>query len=96
MFDVKSGNPYVGSQFGIKKYVSMRDAGNILAGMLARSGGLSANVTYTAFGALQLSGNNRALLPLYLYKAWNMRTNGSYGETPISHSFQKRGYELNF
>lgn len=74
----------------------MCDAGNILAGMVARRGGLSAKVTYTAFGALQLSNNNRLLLPKFLFQAGNLGAKGSYGETPISHIFQKRGYELNF
>ena len=95
-FDIKTKNPYFGSQFGNNKYISMRDAGNILAGILARSSGLSANITYTVFGAFQLSGNNRLFLPLYLHKAWSMGVNGSYGETPISHKFQRRGYELDF
>ena len=63
-FDIKHGDPYKGSQFGKGKYVSRRDAGNILAGMVARRGGLSAEVTYTAFGALQLARNNRLLLPM--------------------------------
>ena len=95
-FDIKHGNPYKGSQFGEGKYVSRRDAGNILAGMVARRGGLSAKMTYTAFGALQLAGNNRWMLPMYLLKAANQGPKGFYGETPISHIFQKRGYELNF
>ena len=95
-FDIKHGDPYKGSQFGKGKYVSRRDAGNILAGMVARRGGLSAEVTYTAFGALQLAENNRLLLPGYLFKAANKGAKGFYGETPISHIFQKRGYELNF
>ena len=95
-FDIKHGDPYKGSQFGKGKYVSRRDAGNILAGMVARRGGLSAKVTYTAFGALQLAENNRLLLPMYLLEAANLGAKGFYGETPISHIFQKRGYELNF
>ncbi len=95
-FDIKHGDPYKGSQFGKGKYVSRRDAGNILAGMVARRGGLSAEVTYTAFGALQLARNNRLLLPMYLLEAKNLGTKGFYGETPISHIFQRRGYELNF
>ena len=64
--------------------------------MVARRGGLSAEVTYTAFGALQLARNNRLLLPMYLLEAKNLGTKGFYGEPPISHIFQKRGYELNF
>ena len=95
-FDIKHGNPYKGSQFGEGKYVSRRDAGNILAGMVARRGGLSAKMTYTAFGALQLAGNNRWMLPMNLLKAANQGSKGFYGEAPISHIFQKRGYELNF
>ena len=96
LFDIKHHNPYLGSQFALGKYVSMRDAGNILAGMVARTGGLPAITTYTAFGALQLSGNNRTMLPLYLCKAYKLGYSGSFGELPISHSFQRRGYELNF
>ncbi|MBE6272359.1 MAG: RHS repeat-associated core domain-containing protein [Bacteroides sp.] len=96
LFDIKHHNPYLGSQFALGKYVSMRDAGNILAGMVARTSGLPAITTYTAFGALQLSGNNRTMLPLYLYKAYKLGYSGSFGELPISHSFQRRGYELNF
>ena len=34
LFDIKHHNPYLGSQFALGKYVSMRDAGNILAGMV--------------------------------------------------------------
>lgn len=74
----------------------MRDAGNILAGMVARTSGLPAITTYAAFGALQLLGNNRTMLPLYLYKAYKLGYSESFGELPISHSFQRRGYELNF
>ena len=96
-FDIKSSyGPYYGSQFGANKYVSMRDAGNILAGMAARWGGLSAIQTYSLFGAFQLSKNNRSKMPLYIFKALKLGSKGSYGETPISHIFQKRGYELNF
>ena len=95
-FDIKHGNPYLGSQFGPGKYVSMRDAGNMLAGMVARYSGLPAKITYTAFGAFELSKNNRKEMFGHLQKAWNLGKRGSYGETPISHTFQRRGYELNF
>jgi hypothetical protein len=74
----------------------MRDAGNMLAGMVALSSGLPAEITYTAFGAFQLSKNNRKGMFGHLQKAWNLGKRGSYGETPISHTFQRRGYELNF
>ena len=96
-FDIKSSyGSYYGSQFGANKYVSMRDAGNILAGMVAKWGGLSAIQTYSLFGAFQLSKNNRSKMPLYIFKALKLGPKGSYGETPISHIFQKRGYEFNF
>ena len=95
-FDIKHGDPYKGSQFGIGKYISMRDAGNILAGMVARRGRLSAEMTYSIFGALQLSQNSRLFMLRYLSQAANLGAKGYYGETPISHIFQKRGYELYF
>ena len=95
-FDIKSGRPYDGSQFGTGKYISMRDAGNILAGMVARRGGLSAKMTYTLFGALQLSENKRWKMPFNMYRALRKGASLGYGETPISHTFQRRGYELNF
>ena len=35
-FDIKDGKEYKGSQLIKGKYLSMRDAGNMLAGMVAR------------------------------------------------------------
>ena len=95
-FDIKHGNPYLGTQFVSGKYVSMRDAGNMLAGMVARSSRLPAKITYTVFGAFQLSQNNRKEMFGHFKEAWKLGKKGSYGETPISHAFQRRGYELNF
>lgn len=56
---------YRGSQIAKGVYVSMRDAGNMLAGMIAKRSGLSAERTYSLFGALQLSGNSRWSMLLY-------------------------------
>jgi hypothetical protein len=85
---------YRGSQLSEGIYISMRDAGNILAGMIAKKYKIKAEDAYAAFGALQLSGNNRYLMPLYFISALLKGEKGSYGDLPISHIFQKRGYEL--
>lgn len=87
---------YRGSQLLPQVYISMRDAGNLLAGMVAKAGGVPEEFAYATFGALQLSGNNRLWTPLYLFKAFYKGSTQSYGELPISHIFQKRGYQLKY
>lgn len=44
----------------------MRDAGNLLAGMVAKADGFLEELTYTTFGALQLSGNKKLMAPFYM------------------------------
>ena len=94
-FDIKHKNPYIGSQISEGKYVSMRDAGNYLAGRVANLNGLPAEITYTLFGAYNLGKNNIMEMPRYILLANKLGSVNSYGELPISHIFQKRGYELN-
>jgi RHS repeat-associated protein len=85
-------NYYRGSQLAPGKYVTARDAGNYLAGSIARVAGVSDRWTYAGFGALQKSGNNTTTAPLYFIGAFS---SSNYGERPISHAFQKRGYNRN-
>lgn len=95
-YDLKSKSSciYDGSLFQKGKYVSIRDAGNILAGMAAHIGGLSAKTTYTLFGAFELSKNKRISLIRYIKAAIDLGESKYYGEKPVSHAFQKFGYEF--
>jgi len=101
-YDIKSAgstvddiaNYYRGSQVSKGYYVSMRDAGNILAGMIAKKNELKAEDAYAMFGAFQLSGNKRIFMPFNYFLARMKGEKGSYGELPISHTFQRRGYEM--
>ena len=93
-FDIKDGREYDGSQLIKGKYLSMRDAGNMLAGMVARLNELPEIVTYTLFGAFNLGGNNIKKIPDNILEAIRKGSSGYYGELPISHKFQNRGYNF--
>lgn len=97
-FDLKSteSDPYIGSMYDVGYFVSIRDAGNILAGMVARGSDVPAKATYAFFGAFELSENSRMRLLTNIFKAVELGEVGYYGEKPVSHAFQKMGYELNF
>ncbi|MBO4985314.1 MAG: hypothetical protein J6C87_06700, partial [Bacteroides sp.] len=95
IFDLKYGRTYTGSQISEGKYISMRDAGNFLAGCVAQKNGLFAEDTYIAYGAFQLAGNDIFSMFAKFSLAKKLGAVGYYGEEPISHVFQRRGYERN-
>ena len=95
VFDIKYGRVYMGSQISEGKYVSMRDAGNFLAGRVANLNGLPAKMTYTLFGAFNLAKNDIYSIIWKIPKSIELGVSGSYGELPISHAFQRRGFNYN-
>ena len=82
-----------GTNFGKNTYISARDAGNILAGMVAKHCNINEISAYKAFGAFNAAGNRKLGIPFnYIFN------DGPpfYGEDGLSHIMQSRGYNGNF
>lgn len=91
-YDIKHGRDPITATMLFGKYVTYRQAGNMLAGFVAAHNGLSFDATMKGFGAFQMSGNRIGL---------NMVTNfifnpgaPNYGERPKSSQYQQIGYRL--
>lgn len=101
-YDVKrtlapEGNIYYGSQFltgtplDLPTYVSARDAGNLLAGMVAQKAGVEYGLVMSGYGAYQQAGTLGGL-QLLLENNWDLSHLRHYGEDEWSHFFQDLGY----
>lgn len=97
-YDFKSQNGkgvYFGSQISDNVYVSARDAGNYLAGSVAKITGQTKMDFMLTAGAFNLHGNNKLDLGIHLksYMKEASMIPVSYGEAPRSNYFQRLGYE---
>ena len=97
-YDFKSQNGkgvYSGSQIADNVYVSARDAGNYLAGSVAKITGQSKLDFMLTAGAFNMHGNSKGDLALNLnqYKQEALKIPITYGEAPRSNYFQRLGYE---
>ncbi|MDK4706649.1 hemagglutinin repeat-containing protein [Kingella negevensis] len=94
-YDIKSNYPGAGSYHGFLfqgKYISLRDAGNILAGMNAAVNGKTFDEFQQASGALQQGGKTGVLLNVFTGKTYGSAP--MYGELPYQYYKSKYGYDL--
>ena len=94
-YDIKNNYPNAGSYHGFLfqgKYITLRDAGNILAGMNAAVNGKSFDDFQKASGALQQGG-----IPAVINNRTTGKTYGPppmYGELSYQYHKSKYGYNL--
>ncbi len=98
-YDFKNGTKtyqYSGSQIHPGIYVTRRDAGNYMAGVAARIGLMPEKWSLRFAGAFNAAGNptlNKDGIQRIVKELTNRFMDGPpYGETPLSHQFQKNGY----
>ncbi|WP_161485151.1 RHS repeat-associated core domain-containing protein [Balneola sp. EhC07] len=91
-YDIKHGQDPGKATMLFGKYVTSRQAGNMLAGFVAAHNGLPFNATMKGFGAYQLSGNkiNMSMIKNFLFNPGAP----NYGERPKSSQYQQIGYKL--
>ena len=94
-YDIKSNYPGAGSYHGFLfqgKYITLRDAGNILAGMNAAVNGKSFDDFQKASGALQQGG--RLAVTLHGLTGKTYGPPPMYGELPYQYYKSRYGYNL--
>ena len=94
-YDIKSNYPDAGSYHGFLfqgRYITLRDAGNILAGMNAAVNGKSFDDFQKASGALQQGG--RLAVTLHGLTGKTYGPPPMYGELPYQYYKSRYGYNL--
>lgn len=95
-FDFKSwggkelANYYRGSQLSQGVYLSARDAGNYMAGLAAAISGIPEEMATRALGSFNIGGNRYDEMIKKFFS--NPVGPPTYGELPISSTFQRLGY----